>query len=225
VLTYEAKLFLGDIPVVTQGSPSIVKPQEVIQALKSNNLAVIKNHGVVSMGRDFREALNLVETLEEAVRVAAVARLFGKEEFDSLDVQLKQSLSNTYEESGPYTMFSREHIQRIVELVNRDEFIASKGEELGLTVELAIAMEGVGSVYKFSFENGRIVRLDLDGDAPFVISAPRQVWEQVFLGRLDPFVATTQGRMKLKGELGKLARWYVPFARLFELFRQVKITQ
>jgi hypothetical protein len=45
----------------------------------------------------------------------------------------------------------------------------------------------------------------------------------VFSGKLDPFVATTQGRMKLKGDLGKLSRWYVPFSRLFELFRQVKI--
>jgi len=56
-----------------------------------------------------------------------------------------------------------------------------------------------------------------------VISAPTDVWELVFLGKLDPFVATMQGKMKLKGELGKLSRWYVPFSRLFELFKQVKI--
>jgi putative sterol carrier protein len=56
-----------------------------------------------------------------------------------------------------------------------------------------------------------------------VISAPWNVWEAVFLGKLDPFVATTQGRMQLKGQLGQLSRWYVPFSRLFELFKQVKI--
>ena len=60
-------------------------------------------------------------------------------------------------------------------------------------------------------------------DTPFVATAPAEVWEMIFLGKLDPFVATMQGKMKLKGELGKLSRWYVPFSRLFELFRQVKI--
>ncbi|MFH0790582.1 MAG: SCP2 sterol-binding domain-containing protein, partial [Candidatus Omnitrophota bacterium] len=78
-------------------------------------------------------------------------------------------------------------------------------------------------VYKFNFEKGRVVKLDSDEDAPFVISAPTDVWEMVFLGKVDPFVATMQGKMKLKGELGKLSRWYVPFSRLFELFKQVKI--
>ena len=59
--------------------------------------------------------------------------------------------------------------------------------------------------------------------APFVISAPREIWQQVFLGKLDPFVATTQKKMELKGELTKLTRWYLPFTRLFALFKEVKI--
>jgi putative sterol carrier protein len=108
-------------------------------------------------------------------------------------------------------------------LVNRDEFIARKGEELDLTTKLAIKLDGQDRVYKFNFEKGRIVKLEFDEDAPFVISAPTDVWEAVFLGKLDSFVATMQGKMKLKGELGKLSRWYVPFSRLFELFKQVKI--
>ena len=120
-----------------------------------------------------------------------------------------------------HPMFSREHIREIVDLVNRDEFIASKGGELGMTLRLAIKMDGCKDAYKFNFENGRIANLEFDDDAEFVISAARDVWELIFSGKLDPFVATTQGRMKLKGELGKLSRWYVPFSRLFELFREV----
>ena len=92
-----------------------------------------------------------------------------------------------------------------------------------MTVKLAVRLDETAQVYKFNFEKGKIVKLDFDADAPFVISAPRAIWEQVFLGKLDSFVAVTQGKMKLQGQLGQLAKWYVPFTRLFELFRQVGI--
>ena len=220
VLTFESKLYLGDVPVVEQETPSITKPELVRDALKINNLAVIKNHGVVAVGENFTEGLYLVETLEEAVRVAGLARLFNKEILDGFDKQLKVSLS---EEDIAFEMFSGEHIQKIVDLVNQDDFIAEKGKDSDLTLKLAIKLDGTDSVYKFNFEKGKITKLEFDEDAPFVISAPSEVWELIFLGKLDPFVATTQGRMKLKGDLGKLSRWYVPLSRLFELFKQVKI--
>ena len=92
-----------------------------------------------------------------------------------------------------------------------------------MTLKLAIKLDSDDRVYKFNFEKGKIVKLDFDLDAPFVISAPKEVWQQVFLGRLDSFVAVTQGKMKLQGQLGQLSKWYVPFTRLFELFKQVRI--
>ncbi len=230
VLTFETKLYLGDVPVVEQETPSITKPELVIDALKINNLAVIKNHGVVAIGENFTEGLYLVETLEEAVRVAGIARLFNKDILDDFDKQLKASLS---EKDIVFEMFSREHIQKIVDLVNQDELITRKGRDLDLTLKLAIKLDGANSAYKFNFEKGKITKLEFsaeggstagaDEKVPFVISAPSEVWKLIFLGKLDPFVATTQGKMKLKGELGKLSRWYVPFSRLFELFKEVKI--
>lgn len=220
VLTFESKLYLGDVPVVEQETPSITKSELVIDALKINNLVVIKNHGVVAVGENFTEGLYLVETLEEAVRVAGIARLFNKEILDDFDKQLKVSLN---EKDIAFEMFSREHIQKIVDLVNKDEFIAEKGREQDLTLQLVIKLEGHDEAYKFIFEKGKIIKLEYDDNAPFVILAPGDVWELIFLGKLNPFVATTQGRMKLKGDLGKLSRWYVPFNRLFELFKQVKI--
>lgn len=218
-LTFESRLFLGEIPVVNQDSPTVTKPELVVEALKSNSIVVLKNHGVVVMAENFQKAINLVEELEEAVKVVALARLFEKTICDDLDKALKQEL----EKKSCFSMFSLEHIQAIVDLVNQDEFIAQKGKEMDLTLKLAIKIEGRAEIYKFNFEKGKIVRLDFDLDAPFVISASEDVWREIFLGRLDPFVATTQGRMKLKGDLGSLSRWYVPFSRLFELFKQVKI--
>ncbi len=228
-LTFESKFYLGDIPVVEQDTPTVTKPELVISALKTNNLVVLKNHGAIAIADKFSEGLSLIEALEEAVRTAAVARIFKQEVLDDLDKAIKSDLAGNV--SLP--MFSREHIQAIVDLVNKDEFIAQKGKELDLTVKLAIKLDGSDKYYKFNFEKGKIVKLDFsaaggsasggDVDAPFVISAPAEVWEQVFLGKLDSFVAVTQGKMKLSGQLGQLSKWYVPFTRLFAIFKEVKI--
>ncbi|MFA5156598.1 MAG: class II aldolase/adducin family protein [Candidatus Omnitrophota bacterium] len=218
-LTFETKLYLGNIPVVEQDTPTVTKPEAVVEALKNSNIVVLKNHGVISVADKFSDALYLIEALEEAVKVAAVARLFKKDILDDLDKAIKEDLG----QDNAFLMFSQEHIQAIVDLVNKDELIAKKGEELDLTVKLAIKLDGQDKAYKFNFEKGKIPRLDNDEDAAFVISAPSDVWEAVFLGKIDPFVATMQGKMKLKGEFGKLSRWYVPFNRLFQLFKQVKI--
>ncbi|MGA2774939.1 MAG: class II aldolase/adducin family protein [Candidatus Omnitrophota bacterium] len=218
-LTFETKFYLGEVPVIKQETPTVTKPELVIEGLKQDNLVVLKNHGSVAIGDKFADALNLTEALEEAVRTASIARLFKQETLDAQDEALKEDLTKN---DISYPMFSREHIQAIVDLVNKDDFIASKGKELDLTLQLAVKLDDTGEAYKFIFEKGRIIRLDNDANAPFVISAPRPVWEQVFLGKLDSFVAVTQGKMKLSGQLGQLSKWYVPFTRLFSLFKQVK---
>jgi len=223
VLTVETKIFLGNVPVIEQSTPTVTDPRKVVDCLEASNIAVIKNHGVVAIGESFTKAFHLIESLEEAVRIAGVARLFQKEDLSVFEEGLKQELSRS-PSTVAHEMFSPAHIQAIVELVNNDEFIAQQGAELDLTVELALKLqEDQDTAYRLRFERGRIVRVEYDDKAPFVISAPAKVWRQVFLGKMDPFVATTQGKMKLKGQLGKLSRWYVPFSRLFELFKLVEI--
>jgi putative sterol carrier protein len=217
-LTFETKFYLGEVPVVEQDTPTVTKPEKVIEALKINNVAVLKNHGVVAISDTFNEAMALTESLEEAVRTAAVARLFDKDILDDLDKALSEKI---YKDDEACQMFSSRHIEKIVELVNKDDFIAEKGKELDLTVTLAIKLNEEDKAYRFSFKKGKVVELKLSTDAPFVISAGRDVWKEVFLGRIDPFVAVTQGRMQLEGSMGMLSRWYVPFSRLFELFKQV----
>jgi L-fuculose-phosphate aldolase len=219
-MSFETKFYLGDIPVIPQETPTVTNPEPVIAALKTNNLVVLKNHGTVAIADKFEDALSITEALEEAVKSAAVARLFDKGILDDLDSSLRDDLKRN---EPSYAMFSKEHIQAIVDLVNKDEFIAQKGKELDLTVKLAIQMDGCSEAFKFNFEKGKIAKLDFDAQAPFVISAPGPVWEQVFLGKLDCFVAVTQGKMKLSGQLGQLSKWYVPFTRLFALFKEVKI--
>lgn len=219
-ISFETKFYLGNIPLIPQETPTVTDPEAVITALKTNNLVVLKNHGTVAIADKFQDALSITEALEEAVKSAALARLFDKDILDDLDTALKDDLKR---DQPAYTMFSRPHIQAIVDLVNQDEFIAQKGKELDLTLKLAIKLDASDNVFKFNFEKGKIVKLDMDSDAPFVISAGALVWEQVFLGKLDCFVAVTQGKMKLSGQLGQLSKWYVPFTRLFTIFKEVRI--
>jgi L-fuculose-phosphate aldolase len=219
-MSFETKFYLGDIPVIPQETPTVTVVEPVIAALKTNNLVVLKNHGTVAIADKFQDALAITEALEEAVKSAAIARLWDKDILDELDAALKNDLKRA---QPAFKMFSREHIQAIVDLVNQDEFIAQKGQELDLTVKLAIKLDASSQVFKFNFEKGKIIKLDEDDQAPFVISAPAPVWEQVFLGKLDSFVAVTQGKMKLSGQLGQLSKWYVPFNRLFGIFKEVKI--
>lgn len=219
-MSFETKFYLGNVPVIPQETPTVTVLAPVIEALKTNNLVVLKNHGTIAIADNFEDALSITEALEEAVKSAALARLFDQNILDDLDVALKDDLKRN---DAAYAMFSQGHIQAIVDLVNKDEFIAQKGKELDLTLKLAIKLDGSGEVFKFNFEKGKIVKLDTDSEAPFIISAPAAVWEQVFLGKLDSFVAVTQGKMKLTGQLGQLSKWYVPFNRLFALFKEVKI--
>lgn len=220
-LTFETRFYLGNVPVVKQETPTVTKPAEVIDALKLSNIVVLKNHGVIAISDDFSKALALVETLEEAVKSAIVAKIFKQNNFLKQQEEVKEETKS----GQTYPMFSPDHIKKIVELVNEDDFILQKGKELGLTVELAIKLEGSDKAYKFNFREGRIKKLEFNAEAPFVISATSQVWQEVFSGKLDPFVAVTQGKMDLDGQLGQLSKWYVPFSRLFELFKAVKFKE
>jgi L-fuculose-phosphate aldolase len=91
-LTFETKLYLKEVPVVAQYTPTVRNPASVVAVLKNNNQVVLKNHGTITIADKFEEALGLVEALEEAVRVAAVARIFKKDIPDELDKALKIAL-------------------------------------------------------------------------------------------------------------------------------------
>jgi L-fuculose-phosphate aldolase len=222
-LTFETRFYLGDIPVVKQDTPTVTKPQEVIEALKRSNIVVLKNHGVIAIADNFLKALALVEALEEAVKSAVVAEIFKREKAAGLNPEIKSGKKE--ENAREHPMFSKSHIEAIVNLVNQDEFISTKGRELDLTVELAIKLSGSDKAYKFIWDKGRIKELKFNAQAPFVISASADIWREVFLGHLDPFVAVTQGKMNLEGQLGQLSKWYVPFSRLFEIFKEVRFKE
>ncbi len=218
-VTFETKLYLGNVPVIYQDTPAVTKLTPVIEALKISNIVVLKNHGSISIANNSIDALLLMEELEVASNMSYIFLfLSSKSLTGDKCVQEEKKVSGE-----SFEMFSSQHIQRIVDLANQDQYIKEKGEELDLTTQVVIKLDEANLAYKFVFEKGSVKKIDNDFDAPFIISGKEAIWRLIFEGKLDPFVATTQGKLKLKGDFGKISKWYAPFNRLFIIFKQVGI--
>ena len=77
-VTPESLLFVGEVPIVefeTPGSADLA--ERVVEPLKSHQVAVLQNHGVVAVGRNIVEALNRLEIVELTARIMMVAHIWG----------------------------------------------------------------------------------------------------------------------------------------------------
>ena len=233
--TFEAKFYLGEVKSIEQETPSVTHAFPVIQTLKNNNIAVLRNHGVVAMGKDLFDCFLLIQGLEDAVKIDALSRLYethnhpapskGKlrpTKGKTLSTASKIS-SKTSASQKKYKLFSDDQIKEIVRLVNEDSQLKDLGEKTKMTMDLAVKLNETGDIYSFCFQNGRITRVGQDANAEFLISAPENVWRSVFNREIDPFVATTQKKMNLRGDFAKISKWYAPCSRIFELWQSVPL--
>jgi ribulose-5-phosphate 4-epimerase/fuculose-1-phosphate aldolase len=94
VLTFETGFYLEEVPVIRQKGLNVTDLGAMIRALKKNSIVVVRNHGVFSIADTFQQALNPVLILEEAVKVAAIARLFKKNALDRIDREIKKCLQS-----------------------------------------------------------------------------------------------------------------------------------
>ena len=217
---FESKMYLGEIKSVDQVTPAVTDAAPVIEALKSNNITVLRKHGVVAKGADLFDCFLLVQALEEAVTVDAISRIYGQESKSKVQSAEKMTEDS---EIKKYKLFSQEQIDNIVKIVNNDKQMKKLGAEMQMTMELAVQLEGEGTTYSFSFENGRIAKVGNNSEAEFLITAPEDIWRAVFNRQIDPFVATTQKKMNLKGDFAKISKWYAPCSRIFELWGTVPV--
>jgi L-fuculose-phosphate aldolase len=216
--TFETRLTLGEIPVIDQKTPTITDIGPVIEALKKSNIIVLKHHGVVAVGETLKDAFFLIQTLEEAVKIACIKDLYGKQA-----AKAEAVVGPVSEASGKkFKIFSPEQIEAIVNLVNADAPFKKLAIETALETKLAVVQDETQTAYCFHFSAGGIKSFatSIEG-AEFVISGKSEYWRSIFNRQLDPFAATTQKKLKLKGDFAKISRWYVPFNRLFELWTQV----
>jgi len=221
---FESKMYLGDVKAVDQLTPAVTDVGPVLDVLQSNNIVVLKNHGVVAKADDLFNCFLLIQALEEAVTIDAISRIYagGIVGGDKVSRVVK---SNSIDEAGEkkYKLFSQEQIDQIVIIVNGDDQMKKLGVDTSMTMELAICLTESNQAYCFSFENGHIVKVGHEPNAEFVISAPEKIWRAVFNREIDPFVATTQKKMHLEGDFAKISKWYAPCSRIFELWQRVPV--
>ena len=219
-MTFESALFLGNnIPIVSQDSPSVTKLEGVIEALKFSNIIILKEHGTVAVGNDLWEAFFLTEILEETAVMTYLSKSLR-----ASTVEEERVVSLKEEAQVKYSVFSREHIEKVVNLVNQDEEAQRLGKSTHLTVKYAIKLIDNNQVYNFHFKEGKIVEVSNDEDADFVLTGKKQQWIAIFNGLIDPFAATTQKKLRLqKGDIGDLSRWYPPFYRIFKLWKRAPV--
>ncbi|MCA9408741.1 MAG: class II aldolase/adducin family protein [Candidatus Omnitrophica bacterium] len=219
---FETKMVLGQVRGVPQNTPAVTDAAPVIAALKNKNIVVLRNHGVVAVGENHFDCFVLIQALEEAAKINVISKLYKQPStVDAQQVEKSEVVSE--KSSKKYKLFSPEQIEEIVRVVNADPQLKSLGEQTEMTMDLAVHLDETGQTYSFSFEKGRIAKVGNDKEAEFFINASETVWRAVFNQEIDPFVATTQKKMHLRGDFAKISKWYAPCSRVFELWQQVPI--
>ncbi len=224
---FESKFYLGEVKGVPQSTPAVTDARPVIESLASNNVTVLRNHGVVAMGKNLFDCFLLIQCLEESVKIDAISRLYkgttAKPRAVTPRAKSASGSNGGASKNKKYKLFSPEQIDEIVRLVNQDIQLKELGEKTNMTMDLAVQLDETKQTYSFSFERGQIARVGNDAKAEFLITAPEKVWRAVFNREIDPFVATTQKKMNLRGDFAKISKWYAPCSRIFELWQQVPV--
>jgi L-fuculose-phosphate aldolase len=219
---FESKIYLGEVKSVNQSTPSVTDISPVVEMLKTNNIGVLRQHGVLSIGKDLFDCFLLIQALEEAIKVEMVSRLFSTNPVGQVP---EATAAQDKQEQGikKFKMFSDEQMQEIVRLVNADEQMKELGAKTQMVMELAVKLDETGELYSFAFDQGVIKNVGQNADAEFLVSAPQAVWRAVFNREIDPFVATTQKKMQLRGDFARISKWYAPCNRVFEIWTKVPI--
>lgn len=219
--TFEAKFYLGCVKSIEQTTPSVTDAAPVIKELQANNIVVLRNHGVVAVGPDLFRAFVLIQELEEQLKVDSAAvyyqRVAGGTPTRGQDPLTDGKVPKKYK------LFSKEQIAEIVRLVNSDGQMQELGKKTAMNMDLAVCLQETGDVYSFKFEDGRITKTGQDKEAEFLITANESIWRAVFNREIDPFVATTQKKMSLRGDFARISKWYAPCSRIFQLWTQVPV--
>lgn len=219
-VSFEEKYTIGEVPIIAQDTPTVTKPEKVVEELKYHPVVIIKGHGTVAIGKTFQEAFLFTDLLEEAVhcqffkeRVGATAAANGAP---------PPSISAVPGER--YALFSKEHMQALVDGANQDSEFRSHGAETGLTTSLTLSLDETQEAWTVKFLDGKITDLAQGDSGEFMISGKVEWWNAVFSNRIDAFLATQQGKLTLRrGELAQLSRWYKPFQRAFAIWQTIPV--
>ena len=220
-VSFEEKYTIGEVPIIAQDTPTVTKPEKVVEELKYHPVVIIKGHGTVAIGKNFQEAFLFTDLLEEAVHCQ-----FFKERVEAGPAQDDARAAVPAAPLGgkSYALFSKDHMQALVDEANRDGEFRGYGAETALTTSLTLLLDETGAAWTVQFRDGAIVELAEGRGGEFMIAGKAEWWSAVFSNRIDAFLATQQGKLKLqRGELAQLSRWYKPFQRAFALWQTIPV--
>lgn len=94
--TPDMVLLLGtEIPVIKFFLPGSMEfAREVARIIKSHNGVLIRNHGLVTVGKDLKEAFERTLLIEHSIKTIFISKFFGKLEF--FDQNQIESIKNKY---------------------------------------------------------------------------------------------------------------------------------
>jgi ribulose-5-phosphate 4-epimerase/fuculose-1-phosphate aldolase len=217
-LTFEAIIFLGRVPVIPQQAPNVTDIAAVVTALALNNIAILKNHGVVSIGETIWDAFFLAELLEETAQMNIFSSLLGK----SARTRREASLPSR-KRKKPVRLFSKEHFSLLQQVINRDHILQKLGIKNSISV--SIKQADTGRVQMLVFNNGKFAEIKVGEKAgSFIISGTHAAWRSIFNGLMDPFSAIIQKKILLEGSFRDLLQWYPFFRQLFNLWQTIPVT-
>jgi L-fuculose-phosphate aldolase len=217
-ISFEEKYTIGEVPILPQETPTVTETEKVVDELQLHPVVILQGHGTVALGKNLEEAFLLTDLLEEAVH----CQYFKNETIPSHSDSEQKSFQA--QKGDGYPLFSKEHMAALVDSANNDPQFQSQADETNLTTTLTLHLEEADAPWTVHFERGKITRLEAGATGEFLISGKREWWEAIFYNRLDPFLATQQGKLKLKrGELWKLSQWFKPFRRAFEIWQTIPI--
>lgn len=221
-LSFEEKYTIGKVPIIPQDTPTVTRPEKVVEELKYHPVVIIKGHGTVAIGQNFQEAFLFTDLLEEAVHCQFFKERTG--ESPAQEQAEGAQAAGAARRAKSYALFSREHMQALVDEANQDSQFRRDGAETALTTSLTLLLEETRQAWTVEFCDGAIVNLAEKEGGEFVIGGKAEWWNAVFSNRLDAFLATQQGKLKLqRGELAQLSRWYKPFQRAFALWQTIPV--
>jgi putative sterol carrier protein len=225
-VSFEEKYTIGQVTIIPQETPTVTRPESLIEELKYRPIVIVKSHGTVAIGKDFQEAFLLTDLLEEAVRCQFFKeKPEGSHDGPSSSVgasPLHEGASRRPREA--YLLFSQAHMGALVDTANNDSQFRSHGRETSLSTSLTLRLEESDTAWTVKFVGGEITALEQKIDGEFLISGKEEWWKAVFNHRIDPFLATQQGKLQLRrGELAQLSRWYKPFQRAFSLWQTIPV--
>ncbi|HEX9443130.1 MAG TPA: class II aldolase/adducin family protein [Candidatus Binatia bacterium] len=227
-LSFEEKYTIGEVPIVSHETPTVTDPAEVVEELRLRPIVILRGHGSVATGKDLQDAFLLTDLLEEAVHCRLVRdQGAGNAVAAAPRAPEKRAAKAAHADGAGHALFSRAHMQALIDSANADPDFQRQSKEGDLTTTLTLRMDGQDAAvtpWTVHFAGGAITRLEAADDGEFSIGGGREWWEAVFRGRLDPFLATQQGKLRLeRGEMWKLSKWFKPFQRAFALWQTIPI--